>query len=178
MNTPIHCIDHEAAKNELFKFKLDGELYTAKFFYDADFDGEIFASCNGIATVTDSKGVEHESMCNREDLIDDMDEIIHAINDNLLGGYHFAPFEPLPEPVWPRMIYVARKYTEDGQLTVTVKRRKNGSHDIVGEHHPTHGSTELLGAQTFSGKTDEQCKRCADKVIASYVDFHSPQQSI
>ena len=168
MNAIIHCIDHEAAKNELFKFKLDGELYTATIEYDADGSSEGYTACNYIGSVTNENGVEHEAMSDYEDLKEDMNEIISAIQDNEFGGYRFSPFEPLPEPVWPRMIYVARKNTEDGQLTVTVKVRENGSHDIVGEHHPTHGSIELLSAQNFTGKTDEQCKRCADKAIASY----------
>ena len=68
-------------------------------------------------------------------------------------------------------IYVARKDTTDGQLKVTVKRTQSG-HYIIGEHHPTHGSIELLDAATVLGRTDEEAKHQADRVMAGYIRFH------
>ena len=95
MSNIIHCIDHEAAKNEWFTFKHSGRVYTGTIEYDADcFDGEYVPS-NTIGIITDSDGNENETMRNHDELIEDIDELIgHIEQSDYIGSHAFVPFKP------------------------------------------------------------------------------------
>ena len=100
-DTIIHCIDHEAAKNERFKFKLKGELYNGTISFDADVVNGSWIDCSGISGVTDANGIDREDLANDELLTDDINEIITCLSWAEYRGSsdHYTPFDPIQSRV-------------------------------------------------------------------------------